>query len=65
LRCFFRIASGCLFSPVRSDRRSFAILDAIDPTLVRLLVARPLDERGNVHRLDDGIFGAFSSHEPL
>ena len=31
------IASGRLFGPVRSGRRSFAILDAIDTTLVGLL----------------------------
>src|SRR5258708_10508684 len=37
LRRFFCIASGRLFGPVRSCRRSFDILDAIDPTLVRLL----------------------------
>src|SRR5258705_12304438 len=33
LRRFFCIASGRLFGPVRSCRRSFDILDAIDPTL--------------------------------
>src|SRR5712671_1352052 len=37
LRRFFCIASARLFGSVRSYRRSFAILDAIDPTLVSLL----------------------------
>ena len=34
LRRFFCIASGRLFGPVRSCRRSFDILDAVDPTLL-------------------------------
>src|SRR5258708_25320672 len=37
LRRFFCIASGRLFGPVRSGRRSFSVLDAIDPTLGSLL----------------------------
>jgi hypothetical protein len=36
VRRFFCIASGRLFGTVRNGRRSFAILDAIDPTLVGL-----------------------------
>src|SRR5258705_13127732 len=38
LRRFFCIASGRLFGPVRSGRRSFAILDAIDSTFVGFLL---------------------------
>jgi len=34
---FFCIASGRLFDPVRGCRRSLAISDTIDPTLVSLL----------------------------
>src|SRR5712664_1179878 len=37
LRRFFCIASGGLLGPVCNYRRSSAILDAIDPTLVSLI----------------------------
>src|SRR6266404_2349098 len=37
LRRFFCIGSGRLLSPVLGGRRSFPILDAIDPPLVGLL----------------------------
>ena len=36
LRGFFSIESSRVFRPVHSYGRNFAILDAVDPTLVRL-----------------------------